>query len=447
MEQFLFSNNLCTNRLGIELTVMSPSAINGNGPDKSGQQPALEEELPNLSLEDVEPATLAIHADDVLNSIEDVAPPIHVSTTFRYPKDPDLLKPFHEEHDGRYEQHIYSRHTTHSSTRLEAILASLLRAPCLTYSSGLSALHALLTFLNPKAIAIGDGYHGSHGVLDLHKRLTGCKILPLDCKPEDLGEGDLICLETPVNPTGNAFSIQHYADVAHSRAAYLSVDSTFAPPPLQDPFRWGADVVMHSGTKYIGGHSDMLCGILAVKRKEWLPRMLEDRLYLGSVMGGLEGWLGVRSIRTLELRVKRQSETAMQIVDALESALSGHTVGTGLSQGDVEAVRAVVVEVKHASLQASDMSWLRKQMPNGYGPVFSIVTKTSDLARRLPSKLQLFHHATSLGGVESLIEWRTMTDSTVEKTLMRVSIGIEDSRDLLNDLLQGFRAVAEEIKK
>lgn len=426
---------------------MSPSAVNGDDLDKVPHRGILDEELANLSLPNVELATLALHADDPLNAIEDVAPPIHVSTTFRYPKDPDLLRPFHEEHDDRKEQHIYSRHTTYSSTRLEAILASLLHAPCLTYSSGLSALHALLTFLNPKAIAIGDGYHGSHGVLGLHKRLTGCKILPLDCKPEDLGEGDLICLETPVNPTGNAFNIQHYANVAHSRGAYLSVDSTFAPPPLQDPFRWGADVVMHSGTKYIGGHSDMLCGILAVKRKEWLPQMLDDRLHLGSVMGGLEGWLGVRSIRTLELRVKRQSETALQIVDALDGALSGHTVGTGLSQGDVEAVKAVLAEVKHASLQASDMPWLRKQMPNGYGPVFSIVTKNSEFAKRLPSKLRLFHHATSLGGVESLIEWRTMTDPTVEKTFLRVSIGVEDSRDLLDDLLQAFRALVEEVKK
>jgi cystathionine beta-lyase/cystathionine gamma-synthase len=424
---------------------MSPSALNGDDLDKAPL--TLAEKLPNLSLQNVEPATLALHADDHLNSIQDVAPPIHVSTTFRYPKDPEALRPFHEEHDDRQEQHIYSRDTTHSSTRLEAILASLLHAPCLTYSSGLSALHALLTFLNPKAIAIGDGYHGSHGVLGLHKRLTGCKILPLDCKPEDLGQGDLICLETPVNPTGNAFNIQHYANLAHSRGAYLSVDSTFAPPPLQDPFRWGADVVMHSGTKYIGGHSDMLCGILAVKRKEWLPQMLQDRLYMGNVMGGLEGWLGVRSLRTLELRVKRQSETALLIVDALDGALSGHTVGTGLSQGDVEAVKAAVAEVKHASLQASDMSWLRKQMANGYGPVFAIVMKNTEFAKRLPSKLHLFHHATSLGGVESLIEWRTMTDRTVEKTLLRVSIGVEDARDLLDDLLQAFRALVEEVQK
>jgi cystathionine beta-lyase/cystathionine gamma-synthase len=119
------------------------------------------------------------------------------------------------------------------------------------YSSGLAAFHALLTFLNPKKVSIGDGYHGCHGTLSLHERATGCKVLPLDCAIEELGEGDLIHLETPVNPTGRAFDIQYYADKAHARGAYLSVDSTFGPPPLQDPFLHGADVVMHSGTKYI----------------------------------------------------------------------------------------------------------------------------------------------------------------------------------------------------
>ena len=283
-------------------------------------------------------------------------------------------------------------------------------------------------------------------MLDLHQRLTGCVKLPLDCAPADLHEGDLICLETPVNPTGKAFNIQHYADLAHSRGAYLMVDSTFAPPPLQDPFEWGADIVMHSGTKYIGGHSDLLCGVLAVKRKDWIPRMIEDRAFLGSVMGGLEGWLGVRSTRTLELRVMRQSENAGRIVDALDGSLTGHTVGTGLSQGDVEAIRAVVAGVTHASLQAGDMGWLRKQMPEGYGPVFAISMKSAELARRLPSKLRFFDHATSLGGVESLIEWRIMTDPTVPETLLRVSIGLEDHRDLLDDFLQAFRALAEEVK-
>jgi cystathionine beta-lyase/cystathionine gamma-synthase len=431
---------------------MSPAATNGANharveDDATKAPPAAEFNDLDIDL-NISLATKVLHADALLNDNTDVAPPIHVATTFRYDKDPKNLRPFHTRSDPKFapNEYVYSRYTAPNTTRLETILSVLLKNPCLTYSSGLSALHALLTFLNPKNVAIGDGYHGCHGVLDLHKRLTGCVKLPLDCAPEDLHEGDLICVETPVNPTGKAFNIQHYANIAHSRGAYLMVDSTFAPPPLQDPFKWGADIVMHSGTKYIGGHSDLLCGVLALKRKDWIPRMTEDRAYLGSVMGGLEGWLGVRSTRTLELRVMRQSENAGRIVDALDGGLTGHTVGTGLSQGDVQAIRAVVAGITHASLQAGDMAWLRKQMPEGYGPVFSISMKSAELARRLPSKLRFFDHATSLGGVESLIEWRTMTDPTVPETMLRISIGVEDHRDLLDDLLQAFRALAEEVK-
>lgn len=321
-----------------------------------------------------------------------------------------------------------------------------MKAPCLTYSSGLAAIHAAYTLLNPRRISIGDGYHGTHGVLEIHKRVSGCKELPLDCSEEELSVGDLICLETPVNPTGNAFNILHYAEKAHSRGAYLMVDSTFGPPPLQDPFSWGADIVMHSGTKYIGGHSDMLCGVLATRNKDWLTKLAEDRVFLGSVMGSLEGWLGIRSVRTLELRVQRQSKNAVDIVEALDGALSGHTVCTGFSQSDINAVKAVVAEVRHASLQHADKPWLTKQMPGGYGPVFAVVMKNEDLARRLPSKLNFFAHATSLGGVESLVEWRTMSDATVDKALLRFSIGVEDSRDLLEDLLLGFRALTDKNK-
>ena len=326
-------------------------------------------------------------------------------------------------------------------------MSSLLKAPCLTYSSGLAAIHAAYTLLNPKRVSIGDGYHGTHGVLAIHERITGCRQLTLDCEAEELSAGDLICLETPVNPTGKAFNIAHYAEKAHSRGAYLMVDSTFAPPPLQDPFRWGADIVMHSGTKYIGGHSDMLCGVLATQNKDWLARLAEDRVYLGSVMESLEGWLGVRSVRTLEMRVQKQSQSATDLVEALDGALSGHTVGTGLSQNDVNVTKGVVAEVRHASLQHADKFWLTKQMPLGYGPVFAICMKSEELARRLPSKLHLFAHATSLGGVESLVEWRTMSDATVEKTLLRFSIGIEDARDLLEDLVSGFRALSLEASK
>lgn len=254
-------------------------------------------------------------------------------------------------------------------------------------------------------------------------------------------------LETPVNPTGRAYNIQHYADLAHQRGAVLTIDATFGPPPLQDPFKHGADYVMHSGTKYFGGHSDMLCGVIAVgKRREGWEKdywtMFGERLHLGSVMGSMEGWLGVRSLRTLELRVKRQSENCDKVVAFLQDALDGSE-----DSEQARAIRQTVGKIEHASLQKEDMSWLRQQMPHGFGPVFSINLKTAAKARRLPSKLHLFHHATSLGGVESLIEWRRMSDQTVEETLCRVSIGVEGWEDLRDDLVAGLAALASEEHK
>ena len=292
-------------------------------------------------------------------------------------------------------------------------------------------------------MSIGEGYHGSHGVLGIHKKLSGLEILPLDCAVEELGVGDVIHLETPLNPTGEAYSIAQFAEKAHSRGAYLLVDSTFGPPGLQDPFKWGADVVMHSGTKYIGGHSDMLCGVLATRHEEWYKEMSVERTFLGSVMGSLEGWLGVRSLRTLELRVERQGWGCERLVQWLDGFLNGTEEG----HEDGEIVKRVVEKVQHASLQKSDMDWLRRQMPNGFGPVFAMWMKGEELARRLPSKLKLFHHATSLGGVESLIEWRTMSDSTVNTRVLRVSVGVENWEDLKEDFLRGFKELCAEQRK
>ncbi len=311
-------------------------------------------------------------------------------------------------------------------------MSQLLSAPCLSYSSGLAAVHAFYVFLNPKRVSIGGGYHGCHGVLDLHTKITGAKQLPLDCAEEELQKGDVVHLETPVNPTGEAFEIKKYADKAHRKGAYLLVDATFGPPGLQDPFAWGADVVMHSGTKYLGGHSDMLCGVLATKHEGWIEELKEERTYLGSVMGSLEGWLGVRSLRTLEVRVSRQSENCERLVKWLDEMVKAK---------QTNAIGSVVEKVHHASLQLDDMHWLKKQMPNGFGPVFSITMKSEELAKRLPSQLELFHHATSLGGVESLIEWRAMSDATVDTKLVRVSVGLEHWKDLRADFLSGFEAL------
>lgn len=133
----------------------------------------------------------------------------------------------------------------------------------MTYATGLAAFHAVMVLLNPQRVFIGDGYHGIHGVIDLVAKLSGVQKLGLD-QIDQLGPGDIVHVETPVNPTGEARDIAHYSLKARAAGAFLTVDATFAPPPLQDPLRLGADVVLHSGTKYIGGHSDMMCGVLAV---------------------------------------------------------------------------------------------------------------------------------------------------------------------------------------
>lgn len=295
----------------------------------------------------------------------------------------------------------------------------------------------MLVHLNPRRIAIGDGYHGCHGVIRVLSRLTGLQQLDLDCDDSELGPGDVIHVETPLNPTGEARNLANYAAKARRVGAYLTVDATFAPPPLQDPLALGADVVMHSGTKYFGGHSDMLCGVLTVrpeKGEEWIRRLLEDRLVLGAVMGNMEGWLGLRSLRTLELRVTRQSATATSLASWLAS----------LSKDESDPLAQLIFKVQHASLQpeaADEDSWLRKQMPGGFGPVLAVWLRSRDDAKRLPSKLRLFHHATSLGSVDSLIEWRAMTDPNVDERLLRISIGVEGPEDLKADLTQGLQAL------
>lgn len=385
-----------------------------------------------------------VHADDHLASHPAVAPPMHVSTTFRYSRDPAELRHWDNTNSvNGGDSHIYSRDSAPNSTRLEAILTAILRGgPAITYASGLSAFHAMLVHLNPRRVAISGGYHGCHGVIALLHRLTGLEMVDLDCADTELAKGDVIHVESPVNPTGEARNLEFYAAKARRTGAYLTVDATFAPPPLLDPFQWGADIVMHSGTKYFGGHSDMLCGVLALapRHSAWIEQLRQDRLVLGSVLGSLEGWLGVRSLRTLELRVRKQSTDAEKLVQWLVSE----------AEREGSVVKGLVSKVNHASLQKEalegDDPWLKRQMPSGFGPVFAFYMNEELDAKRLPSKLNLFHHATSLGGVESLIEWRHMSDGTCSKKLLRVSVGVEGWEDLRDDLLQGFEALAKENK-
>ncbi|KAH8816946.1 pyridoxal phosphate-dependent transferase [Xylogone sp. PMI_703] len=363
-------------------------------------------------------ATLALHADGDILQESDIAPPIHLSTTFRYL--------YNAEHEGILGDHHYvdaindrdapfDLNGPPTRTRFEAVLSALVHSPTLTYSSGVAAVHAYLVLLKPKCVAIGDGYYGSRQVVNLYQQLTGCETLTFD-DLDTLQKGDVIHLETPTNPTGEATSIKEFARKAHEWGAYLFVDSTFGPPGLQDPFALGADVVMHSGTKYFGGHHDLLCGTLSIRperKDDWFKKLQEHRTILGNVLGSMEGWLGLRSLRTLELRISE------------------------CLKGESDKI------IKNTIDKDEDMHWLREQMPNGFGGVFALEMKTEEMTRKLPGLLTLFQHATSLGGVESQVEWRRLVDSSAKPTLLRFSIGVENLEDLKADLLYGLKELID----
>ncbi|EWZ46134.1 cystathionine beta-lyase [Fusarium oxysporum Fo47] len=408
--------------------------------DESNNQPAnfvltaqaLRKALPNMAM-----ATKAIHADDFASPHRAIAPGMHVAVNYRYARDSDKLVPMeNEDPNAPYDSHVYSRYSAPNSTRFEAILRNLFDGEVISYSTGLSAFLAMVILLNPKRIFIGDGYHGVHGVIDVVAKLSGVQKLTLD-DLDQLGRGDILHVETPLNPTGEARNLAYYSSKARQAGAYLTVDSTFAPPPLQNPLHLGTDIVIHSGTKYIGGHSDMLCGILVVHpervKQGWMKTLNEERRVIGNVMGSFEGWLGTQSLRTMHLRVTRQSQAAEKLVAWLQEQ----------RQLPNSVVEKLVDRLQHASLQHGDLQdgWLRSQMPSGFGPVFSLWLNRPEHARRLPGRLYVFQHATSLGGVESLMEWRAMTDSGCDERLLRVSCGVEDIEDMKADILQGLESL------
>jgi len=298
----------------------------------------------------------------------------------------------------------------------------------------LSAAYAAIIHYQPKRIAIRGGYHGVHEILRIHNRtLPSLEIIDID---DDLREGDLLWVETPLNPTGEARDLQHYSDKAHKAGVKIVVDATFAPPPLFNPFLWGADCILHSASKYLGGHSDILAGVLVVRTVEELKELWSDRTFLGSVLGSLESFLLLRSLRTLSLRVVAQSTTATALAGWLDKL--SHTPAGQEFDG---APGGLIENVTHSSLQKEE--FVSKQYTGGYAPCFSMLMKSGPYAKALPFKLCLFTAATSLGSVESLIEQRLMSDSEQDPRLVRLSIGLEHLDDLKKDFRQALKALLD----
>ncbi|KAJ3376683.1 hypothetical protein HDU84_009604, partial [Entophlyctis sp. JEL0112] len=350
--------------------------------------------------------------------------------------DPDALDS--SDHDPHHtKQHLYSRVSQATPERVEKVLSALCGGHAVTYSSGQGAAYAATLLLCPKRVAIRKGFNGIRRAFTLYKPdivsvifdfnndLTFLIWQPLIDIDDELEEGDLVWLETPLNPTGEVLDICSYAARAHSVGAKLAVDGTFAPPPLSFPMDLGADVVLYSATKCLGGHSDLLGGVLIVRTSEDVEKLLPLRTCLGLMMGSMESWLLLRS-----LRMEQQSKTTVELVQWLQGASDGKAFD-GIPANAIRSVH-------HSSIQIAEWD-ISRQMSGGHGTTFSIVLETRFAAERLAHRLQLFYAATSLGGVESLAEWRHFWDKNVDERLVRLSIGLEDVNDLKEDLRQALQ--------
>lgn len=376
---------------------------------------------------DRRPSTLAAQAMGWLDPASNaVIPPIQPSTTYA-----------RDENYQKVGGHGYTRDENPTYEQAEALLAALEEGHAARlFSSGMAAATTALLALAPgdHVIAPSVMYYGLRQWLLEVGRHWG---LAVDfVPPGDIAAiaaairpslTKLVWVETPCNPTWGITDIAAAADVAHAAGAKLAVDSTVATPVLTRPLTLGADLVMHSATKFLNGHSDVLAGVLVTARDDaWWQRIHSLRHQNGAMLGPFEAWLLLRGMRTLYLRVARSCESAL--------ALARHFDGDRRLE-----------EVLYPGLPGHPgHSVAAAQMIGGFGGVLSIrVAGGAKAALEVAKAVKLFVPATSLGGVESLIEHRATAEgptSSVPVDLLRLSIGIEDTGDLIGDLEQALGA-------
>ena len=369
--------------------------------------------------------TLSVHVGrDVDNTTAAVSPALHLSTTFERAA------------DGGYPSgYSYARAGNPSRTSLESCLAALEGgAEALAFASGSAASLAVFSLLSAgdHVIAPRQCYHGTGKQLrELTSRWgVSCSFVDMtDVRAVEAAftpQTRLVWIETPSNPTLLLSDIQALCDLAHARAARVCCDNTFATPVLQRPFMLGADLVMHSSTKFFGGHSDAMGGVVITREPGELAARLRDyQVTAGAVPAPFDCWLIRRSLTTLPFRVRAQSQSALLIA----RFLAGH---------------AAVADVFYPGLEKHPGHALAaRQMPGGFGAMLSFCVRGGRAeAFALSERLQLFTRATSLGGVESLIEHRASIEgphTLTPESLLRVSVGLEHPDDLIADLSAALR--------
>ena len=354
-----------------------------------------------------------------------VVPPLQPSTTFARDENYQLIAP----------QHSYGRDDNPSFGTAERMLARLEAGKdALLFSSGMAAAMAVMQSLKPgdHIVAPTIMYWGLRNWLIHFCDNWGLELdlfSPTDA--DDLagkikqGRTRIVWVETPCNPTWDVIDIARAVAIAKDAGARVVVDSTVATPVLTRPIELGADIVMHSATKYLNGHGDVVAGALVCAQQDELwERIRAVRAQGGAILGTFEAWLLQRGMRTLFLRVRRASESALRIARHFE----GHN--------ELEAVLYPGLESHPGHAIAA------RQMRGGFGGMLSLRIKGGQKAAlKVAAKCRVFVRATSLGGVESLIEHRYSVEganSPIPEDLLRLSIGIEDVTDLIEDLQQAL---------
>ena len=352
-----------------------------------------------------------------------VVQPIHMATTFA------------QQGVGKHHGFEYSRTGNPTRNALEENLAALEDARhCLAFSSGLGAETTLMLLLNPgdHVVYMEDVYGGTFRLFDKVLKRYGLKFTAVDASNVDAveraitAETRLVWLESPTNPLLRVVDIDAVSEVAHSHGAMVCVDNTFATPYLQQPLHLGADVVVHSATKYLGGHSDVVGGAIMTNNDDLERQLRFHQNAVGAVPSPFDCWLLLRGVKTLALRVERQSQSAMELATALQG-------------------NKAVKRVFYPGLESHPNRSVAARQMRMFGGMVSIEVADEATAFRTLERLKIFALAESLGAVESLAEHPArMTHASIPPQerqragvgdgLIRLSIGVEDVVDLIADL-------------
>lgn len=384
-------------------------------------------------------ASLVIHADAEFADDSAIAPPIHQTSTFRAGSAADFAEMATQPRHARY----YTRYGNPTLARVEKVIAELEGAEsALVTGSGMGAITTTILALvqsGDHIIAQRNHYMGTTKLLTEILPRFGVTATLVD--QTDVGafatalrpETKLILVETPSNPTMQLTDLQAIAALARPRSILTFCDNTFASPYNQRPLAHGIDLVMHSATKYLGGHHDLSAGVVA-GAQALLEKIWNAHMVVGAVLGPIDGWLLLRGLRTFAVRVKQQNQTALTIAQFLES-------------------HPAIEQVYYPGLRSHPQHALARGQMTGFGGVLSFAVKGGYRAtQRFISALKLPTQAVSLGGYESLVVhaaamWEGTLGETglieagIQPNLVRFSVGLEDEADLRRDLQQALAHV------